>query len=268
MKLRLDWLAGWFVSAASLLVGRFVRVNVVDRQYWTHRQNGHVHVELFPNCRLSDAALESLCSDIYFYGYTPANGDVCIDVGASVGMETAAMSRLVGGGKVFAIEASPRVFGALQVCIGANGLQNVVADNCAIANENGTIGITDHADHHVENHLAAGSGPGTRQVPCWTMDDYVANHGITRIDFLKVNIEGAERLLIDAFSSIRIVRHAAISCHDFLGVRTGDRSLFTRDAVTKFLRENGFEVHSRSTGVDYQDDWLYATNSAALSTRT
>ena len=52
----------------------------------------------------------------------------------------------------------------------------------------------------------------------------------------------------------------AISSHDFLGLRTGEKSYFTKDSVTDFLTANNFEVYARSTGIDYKDGWIYGIN--------
>jgi hypothetical protein len=96
------------------------------------------------------------------------------------------------------------------------------------------------------------------------MDDFIADNKIEQIVFLKVNIEGAERLLIRRFTAISRVRHIAISCHDFLGKRMNDDSLFTKQEVSEFLLKNSFDICSQQTGVDYIDDWIYGVNKSLV----
>jgi hypothetical protein len=77
---------------------------------------------------------------------------------------------------------------------------------------------------------------------------------------MKINIEGAEKFVIEEFQRIKDVRNIAISSHDFLGYRTGDKSYFTKDLIIDFLEKNNFEYYTRSTGVDYIDGWIYGVN--------
>ena len=91
----------------------------------------------------------------------------------------------------------------------------------------------------------------------------MTNQNIQHVDFLKVNIEGAELEVIKSFNKIDIVKNVAISCHDFLGARTGDVSLYTKDLVTDFLIEHGFTVATLNTPYDYANDWVFGTRNAS-----
>ncbi len=217
-----------------------------------------------PNYRLKNSAVEALCEDVYFNSYTPKNGDVCVDIGAGIGTETRVMSGLVGqGGRIFSIEASPKTCKALELCIKYNNLRNVTAHNCAISNENGMVGISDKIGNHIENVIMKNGGQeGGCMVKSLSLDDYISDNKIESIDYMKINIEGAETLMIQAFKAIKKVKHIAISSHDFLGKRTGNEALFTSRALMEFLRANNFEIYTRSTGIDYKDGWIYGKNKA------
>ena len=91
----------------------------------------------------------------------------------------------------------------------------------------------------------------------------MTNQNIQHVDFLKVNIEGAEIELIENFNKIDIIKNVAISCHDFLGARTGKVSLYTKDQVSDFLRDHGFAITTLNTPYDYANDWVFSTRNSS-----
>ena len=120
--------------------------------------------------------------------------------------------------------------------------------------------IADDIGHHTENKIIVDEGSSSLTVRGLTMDQYLEYHNIEYVDYMKINIEGAEKLLIEKFKKIKSVKNIAISSHDFLGHRTGDNFYFTKDLMINFLKENNFEYYMRDTGVDYKDDWIYGVN--------
>ena len=79
-----------------------------------------------------------------------------------------------------------------------------------------------------------------------SLDEICKIHGLEHISFLKINIEGAERLAIGGMKyMIRRTNQVCIACHDFRAA-SGDGDEFrTRDAVIGFLRESGFTILTR-----------------------
>ena len=62
--------------------------------------------------------IDAFSNDIFFNSYKPKKGDVCIDIGAGLGIDTRLMSRMVENeGKVFSIEATERTYKALEACV-------------------------------------------------------------------------------------------------------------------------------------------------------
>jgi hypothetical protein len=104
-----------------------------------------------------------------------------------------------------------------------------------------------------------------------TMDALVDRLEIERIDFLKMNIEGAERLAIQGMArTLERTAAVCICCHDFLADSSGDESLRTQTVVVRFLRESGFELAGQPEQRDlppYVRDQVWAWNPRyALST--
>lgn len=193
--------------------------------------------------------------------YLPKEGDCVIDLGAGIGEETLILSKLVGPrGEVFAIEAQPSTASILKHACDINNLKNVHVDNIAIADTNGQVAIEDDDDGYLKNTVGDISGTGHNgvQVDARTFDHFVEKRKITKIDFLKVNIEGAEQLMIKGMEqSIVMVKNIAVSCHDFRWISGESEFYKTHDKVLAFLKEHNFHVIERQTGNVVIDSYLY-----------
>jgi FkbM family methyltransferase len=203
----------------------------------------------------------SEAEDHWFFADRPGAGGVIVDVGAGKGEDCVAFSRAVEpGGKVFAIEAHPATFQCLRASIELNGLSNVVPIHCAVTEKPGSVLIEtaeDWESSSVVSEVKAGD-----QVPGIPLDDIVKENNLSRIDFLKMNIEGAEALAIEGMTqSFQIIRAMCISCHDFRANR-GDGEFFrTKALVEKRLRAAGFRIVPRDDPRDYIADQVHAVRS-------
>jgi FkbM family methyltransferase len=129
----------------------------------------------------------------------PADG-VFVDIGANVGLYTLWAARRLGEqGRVLALEPNPVAFGRLTVNLALNGLAGrVTALQWGVADREGAFEL--HLD---ATNLGGGSlvetGGETIRVPCKPLDDLLAAHGIARVDILKIDVEGAEELVLPPF---------------------------------------------------------------------
>jgi FkbM family methyltransferase len=188
--------------------------------------------------------------DLFLYGYTPSPGDVVFDVGAGIGAETLLFSRLVGAsGHVISLEAHPRTFRRLADLCNANTLANVTPLQVAASDAEGAVVISDRPAHAHNRLVVDGEGIEVRARP---VEAIAAELGITRIDLLKMNIEGAEREAIRGVGALLAnTHHVCISCHDFLGMPT-------KAEVRQFLTEHGFAVTAREDAREpWTRDYLY-----------
>lgn len=149
-------------------------------------------------------------------------GDVCVDIGAALGLYTVTLSQLVGPqGTVHSVE--PLVFAhpALSYVLRPREARNVVRHAVALGVAEGREVMSVPVRHGVpvtgRSFLTAGAeGLGSNVefaehlevvVRTQTLDAFVAEQGIGRLNFVKADVEGAElRVLEGGVSTIEKLR--------------------------------------------------------------
>ena len=133
-------------------------------------------------------------------------GDTVFDVGANFGVFTVLFSDLVGPqGSVYSFEPVPPTFSRLSDRVRREArFSNVTTNAVACSHERGTVQISvpggDFGQASMRSHgsgsWANGSATETFSVPTIRLDDYVAEHRLSRLDFIKCDAEGAELLIL------------------------------------------------------------------------
>jgi FkbM family methyltransferase len=126
-----------------------------------------------------------------------------LDVGANVGWWTVPLARRLaaGGGRVIAFEPVPANRARLEWAIAANavGAQVLVAP-VALGDAPGELGMWLKSEETGAGSgtaaLVTGDGPTHLRVPVVTLDAWTAERGLTRCDLMKLDIEGAELMML------------------------------------------------------------------------
>ena len=123
--------------------------------------------------------------------------DVVVDVGAHIGRY--ALKAATKASRVIAVEPNPSNFELLARNVRLNGFSNVVLVHKALSSRPGTRVLRLAARENtgtssVEPDVFAGRGgsAGTLLVESTTLDQLAESFGLTRIDWLKVDVEGHE----------------------------------------------------------------------------
>lgn len=119
--------------------------------------------------------------------------------------------------------------------------------------------ISNKVDNHISNSVLIGTKKGV-DIPTLTLQKIITDQNLTEVAFVKMNIEGAERMAIRGVGSglIRIA-HFAVSCHDFVADRDRTEELRTREEVTNFFEENDLHIERRSNDTrPWVRDYIYA----------
>jgi FkbM family methyltransferase len=200
--------------------------------------------------------------DNWAYCYTPKTGDVLVDLGTGIGEEAVIFSSLIGReGLMIAVEAHPETFQCLLRTVAMSRLSNVRPVNCAIADKDGETRIGGGP-----SHLTHSIGRGDNLIPQMTLDTLTRD--LDRIDFLRTNIEGAEKLMIRGMKdSIHKVQNVCISCHDFLADDGRNENFRSKAEVVPFLEQAGFEIITRPGTPPPMRDYVYGVRHSPPSAR-
>lgn len=145
--------------------------------------------------------IKEMCVDRMYQhvpGFSPRPGQTVVDVGSHQGLYTLLAAGLVGpGGRVIAIEPLAENIRLLGKNLRGNGLSQVSVVGLAAADFQG------EADFYVLDLLTAGSlvirreGFPTLKVSTDTLDHILEELGISRVDLIKIDVEGACLKVLD-----------------------------------------------------------------------
>lgn len=168
--------------------------------------------------------------------------DVVIDVGAHIGVCTLKAAKKARKGLVVAVEPYPPNFKLLRTNLRMNRLENVVPLNIALADYNGEakLYIALHTYSHTisDNMTKATDAISNKKmkVKVRTLDSLIKELGVKRVNFIKIDAEGAElNILKGADNTLRnnADLRVAVASYHLLG---------EVEKVSHFLASRGFNV--------------------------
>lgn len=128
---------------------------------------------------------------------------VFLDIGASVGGYALFVAAHADArARILAVEPLPELFERLVYNIGQNAFANVKAVCCAVADRDGEITLFVNARNRGEAsvRVVSADARGARlRVPAKSLLSILLEEGYERIDAIKLDIEGAEDLVLDPF---------------------------------------------------------------------
>ncbi|HUA18281.1 MAG TPA: FkbM family methyltransferase [Bryobacteraceae bacterium] len=145
------------------------------------------------------------------YGQVP-EGAVVVDIGANIGAFSLLASRRAE--VVYAVEPVRSNFEMLRQNVALNQLTNVIIYPLALADYNGTVRIRDSG---VTSSMYFEGADHVELVPTVTLERFFNENGIDRVDYLKMDCEGAEWdiLLSTPPEVLSRVRHLELEFHRF-----------------------------------------------------
>lgn len=211
----------------------------------------------------AEVGLRFLVREIFFGRvYNPANlsigeNDVVVDIGANNGVFSLYAASTTRN-KVYAFEPTPRNFEVLKRNIAVNGLKHVIANSSAVSDKVGSTRLflnpldgqqnllSDYIlPDKIEKYKASTDldylKPSTDNaeafidVPTTTLQAIMDSNHIERIDFLKLDCEGAEGPILHSTPKdyLQRIGKIAMEFHDHL-------SHFDHNDLQKMLEEAGF----------------------------
>jgi FkbM family methyltransferase len=193
-------------------------------------------------------------------------GSVCIDVGAAAGLYTVALSRLVGPeGLVHSVEPVSFAHPGWRRVLGSRSGENVRHHAAALGAEPGSgkmsvpvgrLGPVTGRSFLDWNCTGRGSNAefaGEIEVPVevQTLDGFCQQAGMTRLDFIKIDVEGGEmHILKGGERAIEKFRPAMLI---EIEARHQERYQYSPDEVAGWLTDRGYSMHV------WQNQWQQVT---------
>lgn len=127
--------------------------------------------------------------DGYLCYYRPQTGAVIVNAGAYHGYFALYLSRKIGArGRVLCFEPEPHNIRLLRKNIAANGATNITVFPKALWSSQATLPLITRGSGSTVGRAAG----AVQTAPAVTLDNELERHGITRVDLLTMDIEGAE----------------------------------------------------------------------------
>lgn len=171
------------------------------------------------------------------------DGFTFVDVGANVGAYSLFVAAQAGlGAKILAVEPQPDVFDRLAYNIRQNPFGTIKAVACAVADKTGELTLFLDPRNKGESSvkIVGSSHAPMIRVPAVTLLELLTSEGFTRLDALKLDVEGAEDLILDPF-----FRDAPASLHPALIIIEDGRERWQTD-LGRLLAAQGYRLARRT----------------------
>lgn len=177
------------------------------------------------------------------HGFDIHESDIVFDLGGHIGTFTILAGKKATKGKVFTFEPMKDNYNVLLSNVELNSLSNVVAENIAVSNENGSRVFYLSAPD--AGKIGYGTGghsffpSKTREqkieVETATLESLMKKHNVDHIDYLKIDTEGAEFDILFSASeeTLQKIDKIVMELHPFENN--------SKEKMINFLEDHGFE---------------------------
>lgn len=175
-------------------------------------------------------------------------GTTVLDIGAHQGLYTLLAAKLVGpNGSVFAFEPSPRERRALRLNLVLNRCRNVLIESVAVGVANTTATL--HVVQDIHTGCNSLKPPNVRsatrpiQVPVIRLDEWVQKRNVPRVDFIKLDVEGAELTVLQGAEGLLLREPRPMILSEIQEVRTRPWG-YSATEIVRYLSERDYRWFS------------------------
>ncbi|MBF0312045.1 MAG: FkbM family methyltransferase [Oligoflexia bacterium] len=194
-------------KASEIIKDRYLVRNKNEKGYFLFGRNRfyfdvdyHVNNYEILKVGVSQTIVEAFVNPLLFSKKVKINpGDVCFDLGANIGTTSVIFSQLSGNnGRVYAFE--PVIPHLLKKNMTINNAKNVTVFDYGISDKDGSVEI-EISDFCSDSSIAKrkfsdGFYSCKKTISTITLDTFIQKYNLDRVDFIKIDIEGAEELAI------------------------------------------------------------------------
>ena len=242
------WAADWPFTRGAALPTRFRWLVRPTEPAWVQLEPGvtmlldpedYISRELLPTGTWERPSWDAIHAHL-------SDGAVFVDVGAHIGYYSLKAARVVGAaGRVIAVEPNPPTVHELEANISASGATVISLQPVACSDAETTLDLfssprvnTGQTSLSRDNASQGGRAVTTYHVRARPLDDIVTDTGVSRVDIVKIDVEGAEMLVLKGAARTLARYHPALMV-ELIDAQL--RSMGTSEAeVRAFLKAQGY----------------------------
>jgi len=272
------WIADYLVNVArSIILQRRLRVSsplpesLQRKIIWAYRRlgrpiaNNPIDLLGYKISFMGEEQLRFLFNEIFIeasYFFQASDGcPLIFDCGSNIGMSVLFFKRLYPNARIVAFEPDPFTFKTLQRNVDQNHLSDVDLHQIALSNRVASVEFfrdvsPDSSSLVMSTLRQRHSGRGVI-VPTRCLSEFIS----AEIDLLKIDIEGAEDVVMGELASagkLRQARHLHLEYHHHI-----DASVDKLSSMLRLIEENGFGYQLQSNNkpwpseASFQDISIY-----------
>jgi FkbM family methyltransferase len=198
------------------------------------------------NKSFEDKTLEVFLSHI-------REGDTVLDIGANIGMFSLVASRVLKNkGVIHAFEPSQSTYNILNQNITNNNCNNVKLHRLALSDANGILTLstpnikygTDAFAYLSNSQDTTGNKDDqTESVEVKTLDHFLSENNIEKVDLIKIDVEGAELLCFKGAEKLLSGKHKPIILFECFEDLSKSRFNYSLMDLLKFLDQRDYSMH-------------------------
>ncbi len=172
-------------------------------------------------------------------------GAIAIDIGANIGIWSRLLARQCSSGQVFAFEPSSTTYSILKK--NCSQIRNVTCIQAAVGGVDGEVSFVGESVPSALRRIAPSGHEGAETVPSVRLASWISSNEISRIDFVKVDVEGFEEDVL-----CPCLEHLAAKCttivFEFIPEFARARSMYGGRRLFTDLTSCNYTVHRIDKG--------------------
>jgi len=185
----------------------FAEVTTTDGFKITVMPNELIGRHIYLTGEFDRSTVEILC-------YLAKSGDTLLDVGANIGYVSACFLKNIPGSPVIAIEPQPIVVDLLRKNL-SQFVSRAQVLPVALSDHDGSTHFHINSNNRGASRMVDAHGPSTQQVEMWSVSKLLATTKVSRIDLIKLDVEGhEEQVLVGLRPALEQFRPRAILFED------------------------------------------------------
>lgn len=208
-------------------------------------------------------------SSDYLLNYL-GQSEIIFDIGANIGQTALNMVATQKSKKinptVFAFEPYPQTFHKLKANIALNQSTDVKAYNLGLSTEKGMLHMTQHCPSNSGGFRMTDDPANSISVPVISLDEFVSENHIARVDFIKIDVEGFEiQVLKGAKKTLETFRPILVFEYSLENIQTQSGDI---ESTLNRLLEMNYHIRTKEglsnreaiLKLDYQTDLICTPN--------